>query len=65
MEERVEKEVERLALAVIGHGRKVPRDPLLVSTDPACQRRGHPVSEGAGHRRVAEDPRGRATALDE
>jgi hypothetical protein len=57
MEERVEEEVERLALAVIGHGRKVPRDTLCVSTDPACRRRGHPVSEGAGHRRrVAEDP---------
>jgi hypothetical protein len=62
MEERVEKEVERLALAVIDHGRKVPRDAVSVSTDPAYQRRGHPASEGAALRRVAEDPGGWASA---
>lgn len=55
MDERVEEEVERPVLAVLGHGSTVASWQRPVSTDPACQRRGEPESRGTAPHRASDD----------
>ena len=47
MDERLEEEIERPALALLGHGSTIPGRRRPVGTDRACPGRGQPDSRGA------------------